>query len=29
VSAENANNFKTTLTISPGGHQVTVTVGLG
>jgi RNA polymerase sigma factor (sigma-70 family) len=29
VSAENANSFKTTLTISPGGHQVSVTVGLG
>jgi hypothetical protein len=29
VSAVNANSFKTTLTIGPGGHQVTVTVGLG
>jgi hypothetical protein len=29
VSAQNANSFRTTLTFSPGGHQVAVAVGLG
>jgi RNA polymerase sigma factor (sigma-70 family) len=29
VSARNANNFRTVLTFSPGGHQVKVSVGLG
>lgn len=29
VTVQNMNNFRTTLTISPGGHKVTVTVGLG
>jgi RNA polymerase sigma factor (sigma-70 family) len=29
VSARNANSFRTTLTFSPGGHQVAVAVGLG
>lgn len=29
VSGQNMNNFRTTLTVSPGGHEVAVTVGLG
>jgi RNA polymerase sigma factor (sigma-70 family) len=29
VAAKNANNYRTTLTFSPGGHAVAVTVGLG